>query len=122
MSLQRRREKLIISYVWKIKNKKVPNDIHLEFTENNLRSCIKAILKPMPKIKGRLLTLYENSFEIRACKLWNKLPSSIANIDNFNTFQIKLEDYLKLYPDSPPIRGYYHSNSNSLLDYQTINI
>ena len=117
MSLQRRREKLIVLFVWKIKHNNVPNDINLQFSDNNLRSGTKAVVKPMPKVKGRLLTLYENSFAIRAAKLWNKLPLDIAAIDNSNVFARALDEYLNKIPDNPPVVGYYHVNSNSMLDY-----
>ena len=64
MSLQRRKEKLVILHTSKIKNKFVPNDLKLEFKRNDRTSAVKAILKPMPRIKGSLLTSYENSFII----------------------------------------------------------
>ena len=121
MSLQRRREKLIILFVWKIKNNIVPNDIHLQFSESTRRSGVKAILKTLPKIKGKVLTLYEHSFVVRAAKLWNKLPCKISSLDNFNVFQSKLDVYLRKYPDKPPVAGYYHANTNSILDYASVN-
>ena len=56
-SLQRRREKLIIVYIWKIKNHLVPNDIEFRFVSNDRRSCNLAHVKSMPDVGGRLLTL-----------------------------------------------------------------
>ena len=76
----------------------------------------------MPKVHGKLLSLYENSFSVSSAKLWNKLPQKLADIDSFNVFQKKLTDYLKMYPDKPPVSGYYHLNSNSLLDYPSVTI
>ena len=119
-SLQRRREKLTLVYVWKIKNKVVPNDINLEFCFNHRKSCIQAVVRPMPRVRGRLLTMFETSFQIKAAKLWNKIPNNITNIDNLSNFKKKLAEYIVLYPDKPPIAGYYHVSKNSLLDYQTI--
>ena len=52
----------------------------------------------------------------------NALPANITSIDSFFTFQNKLDAFLKLFPDNPPIKGYYHLNSNSLLDYNSSNI
>ena len=121
MSLQRRREKLTILLVWKIKYNLIPNVIDLKFIETKTRTCKKAIVRPLPKVKGNLLTLFENSFAVKAAKLWNKLPQNIANIDSFSVFKIKLDALLKLYPDHPPVRGYYHQYSNSLLGYTTLN-
>ena len=116
-SLQRRREKLILILVWKIKNNFSPNDINLEFVKHNYSSKIKAVLKPMPRKVGKLLTLYENSFVIKAAKLWNVLPAEISNITNFNEFLRKLECFLRIFPDEPPVNGYFHKNNNSILSY-----
>ena len=122
MSLQRRREKLIILFVFKIKNNMVPNDIGLKFVCNNRRSHMQAVVKSMPKNRGKLLTLYENSFVVKAAKLWNKLPHQISTITSHSVFRNKLDAYLNLYPDCPPVSGYYHVNTNSLIDYATIGI
>ena len=121
MSLQRRREKLTILFVWRIKYNRAPNVINLIFVKTITRSSERALVKPMPKVGGSLLTLYENSFAVKAAKLWNKLPVKITKIDSFNAFREKLDTLLELYPDKPPVRGYYHTNSNSLLEYKTVN-
>ena len=118
MSLQRRREKLIITFVWMIKNNRIANSIDLKFSTNR-KGIVKAILAPFPKIKGKILTIYENSFRIFSVKLWNKLPPTISEINNLSLFKKKLHEYLLLYPDNPPVKGYYHLNNNSLLDYNT---
>ena len=117
MSLQRRREKQILILVWKIKNNQIPNDINLEFLQNNYNSKTKAILKPMPRRAGRFQTTFEGSFVIKEAKLWNKLPAPLTTIKNLNSFKANLEKFLKLFPDEPPVHGYYHKNNNSLLDY-----
>ena len=102
MSLQRRREKLSILLVWKIKNNHIPNVVNLEFKKNPRNLKVKAILKPMPKVVGKCLSLYENSFCIKSAKLWNTLPSHLTEILDLNTFEKNLELYLKLFPDQPP--------------------
>ena len=97
----------------------VPNDINLTFSWSERKSSTIATLKPMPKVKGKLLSRYENSFTIKAAKLWNKLPSKLCEISNLNAFRIELDRYLCLFPDCPPIKGYFCQNSNSLLEYNT---
>ena len=119
-SLQRRREKLTILHVWKIKNEIVPNDINLQFSFNVHKSRFDAVVKPLPRVRGRLLSIYESSFQIKAAKLWNKLPSQITSLNNLSAFKEKLNKYLIGYPDRPPVTGYYHITKNSLLDYRTI--
>ena len=121
LSLQRRREKLTLITVWKIKFNRIPNDINLSFVNTNTKSISKAFVRPMPKVKGGLLSQFENSFVVKAAKLWNKLPPDITSIDTFHIFQQKLDDFIKLFPDNPPIKGYYHVNSNSILDYNSPN-
>ena len=74
----------------------------------------------MPKVKGKLLSTYENSFKIKAAKLWNKLPSSLRSIKVLSIFRRELSEHLSLYPDSPPIKGYHHTNYNSILEYRFI--
>ena len=117
LSLQRRRERQTIIYAWKIKNDLVRNDIELQFKRCPRTSREKAKLKPMPKTTGKRLSIYENSFVIRAAKLWNKLPPQLAADSNLNTFKLNLDKWLASFPDQPPIQGYYHSSKNSILDY-----
>ena len=68
-SLQRRREKIIIIHFWKILNNFNPNSINVTFKEQERTKSIKAILKPLPKLKGRALTVFEQSFSIKGAKL-----------------------------------------------------
>ena len=120
MSLQRRREKLTILFVWKLKNNAVVNDINMQFCKNQRNSKVKAVLKPMPHVSGRLLSSFEDSFIIRSAKLWNHLPSELTEISSYNVFKSKLEKYLTFYPDKPPVHGYYHQTKNSIRDYRSI--
>ena len=118
MSLQRRREKLTIIFVWKIKNNLVPNDVNLCFSRNIRNDRERAILQPMPKCRGKTLTVYENSFVVKAAKLWNKLPNKLTKIASLSLFKSKLDQYLSLLPDLPPVSGYYHTTDNSILSYR----
>ena len=120
-SLQRRREIQILILVWKLKHNVIPNDVNLEFAQNKRNFKVKAVLKPMPKVKGRLLTSYEQSFIIKSAKLWNTLPSSLTEISDFSLFKIKLNNYVNLIPDKPPVHGYPHMTNNSIKDYKPPN-
>ena len=71
----------------------------------------------MPRGAGRFQTTFEGSFVIKGAKLWNKLPAPLTEIKNLNSFKSRLEKFLKLFPDEPPVHGYYHKNNNSILDY-----
>ena len=117
MSLQRRREKLCIIFTWKIKNNVVPNVINLDFSWNPRKSITTATVKPMPRVRGKLLSSYENSFAIKSARLWNKLPPKLGEITKLSSFRRELDKYLSLFPDCPPVKGYFHVNTNSILDY-----
>ena len=114
MSLQRRRERNIIIYLWKIKNKVVPNCCKMEFREHQRTGSIRAIIKPLSKIKGRISTVYDEGFSILSARLWNILPSEITKMNSLNLFKSKLDKFLNLIPDEPPLPGYPFRCNNSL--------
>ena len=78
-----------------------------------------AVVRPLPKIKGKILSVYEDSFPIRTAKLWNIVPKEITSSTTLTVFTNKLDRWLSSIPDNPPVQGYYHVNKNSLLDYRT---
>ena len=116
MSLQRRRERNIIICLWKIKNGLSPNSINMEFKYNTRKVAIKAVLKPLPKIKGKVLTTYEESFVIRSAKLWNCLPAKLTFLTSLNVFKVSLDKFLLKLPDQPPIPGYVQNSKNSIVE------
>ena len=105
-SLQRRREKVILTHLWKIRNGIYPNSININFKPNPRKCSIKAIIKPLPKIRGKLLTQYDESFTIKAARLWNILPPELTQITSLVEFKSGLDSFLSTVPDEPPIPGY----------------
>ena len=79
-----------------------------------------AYLKPLPKVKGKLLSSFEQSFIIKAAKLWNFLPPKLTEISDFSCFKAKLVKYLEFIPDEPPVLGYHHNNRNSIREYKPV--
>ena len=75
---------------------------------------IKAILQPMPKVTGSLRTKFEESFIIKAAKLWNTLPPKVTQITDLIHFKAGLDKFLCDIPDLPPVPGYPYQNNNSL--------
>ena len=114
MSLQRRRERMIIIHIWKILHCQCPNSIDLDFKVHSRTSSIKAVIKPLPKLGGKLLTLYDESFTIKSAKLWNVLPPNLTQITSLPLFITLLDKFLSEIPDKPPIAGYSHLSNNSL--------
>ena len=116
MSLQRRREKIIIIHLWKILNKVYLNSIEIEFKEHRRKSSIIAIVKPLPKIRGAVLTNYDHSFVIHSANLWNILPPNLTVIKSLSLFKLKLDKFLLSLPDKPPLLGYPKNCDNSLVN------
>ena len=115
-SLQCRRERYIIIHTWKIINGLVPNDIPLEFRESK-RLGTRAIVPSLNKNATRsALSTHDNSFAVRAAKLWNILPKHLQTNDSLDTFKVSLSTFLKNIKDRPPVNGYTTANHNSLLD------
>ena len=97
----------------------VRNDIELEFEMNSRRSKYVAVLKPMLKTTDtteKIKSAFEQSFIIRCAKLWNKLPTELMLESHYSSFIYKLDKWLDLFPDKPPVQGYSGSR-NSLIDY-----
>ena len=119
LSLQRRRERNIILHLWKIKNNINPNSIDIEFKEHKRSTAIRAVVKPLPKVRGRMLTQYDESFVIRSAKLWNVLPPNLTHVTSLDIFKSNLKSFLFKVPDKPPLPGYPYTSDNSLLNQYT---
>ena len=85
-SLQRRRERYDIIYVWKIIEGLVPN-----LSDRKGRACVVC-----HSGAGRLGTLKYNSFRWRSIRMFNRLPKSICMLSSCSVvgFKSKLDSYL----------------------------
>ena len=100
-SLQGRRERYCIIYVWKIIEGLVPNfskPIVSSYSERRGGSCIISHVN-----LGRLVSLVYNSFSWRAMRLFNVMPKYIRCISSCSvvSFKSKLDCYLKNIVDLP---------------------
>ena len=101
-SLQRRRERYIIIHTWKIANELAPNDIEMCFKYNK-RLGYKAVVPALFKNAQRSVsTHYNNSFGVKAARLWNILPKYVNECTTFDSFKTALGSYLSNIPDTPP--------------------
>ena len=117
LSLQRRRERYMILHVWKIVNKMAPNDIKMEF-KTHQRLGIKAVIPEFNnKAQRSISTHYENSFGVKAARLWNLLPKEVNEKTVLEHFKVVLGEYIDKFPDTPPTKGYAAVNRNSLLEW-----
>jgi len=120
MSLQRRRERYIILFMWRILHQNVSGDVISVVFQPPSRNGIRAKVPGLSKSSlQRHQSTYDNSFAVKGPRLWNSIPSNLTLIADFNVFKCMLTNFLLTVPDKPPVRGYCYSNHNSLLDWGT---
>ena len=93
----------------------IPNDIGLTFSTNERRGIRVNIPSINKEAKMKYTTQYDNSFRIRASKLWNSIPPELTRKTTMESFKPALNRFLQSFPDRPPIQGC--SSRNSILDY-----
>ena len=108
-SIQRRRDRYQIIYLWKIIEKIVPNlsaPITCTYSQHRGRSC--ALLHVNV---GRLGTLCYNSFRWRAIRIFHKLPKHIRMISSCSVdkFKSQLDKHIRNISDLPCQPGYNNS-------------
>ena len=115
-SLQRRRERYLLIYLWKIINAKVPNDVNITW-HNHIRRGVVADIPRTPSTVAKINSAYDNFFKVKVAKLWNCLPKYVNTKTSLESFKMNLDSFLFEVSDCPPVAGYTTSNSNSLLDW-----
>ena len=94
-----------------------PNDIGMTFNDH-IRLGTKVVIPPVNKVQVSVRTDYDNSFKIKAAKLWNLLPKTDNTATSLDQCKAALGKFLKEIPDTPPVPGYTSANRNSLLDWK----
>ena len=112
-STERRRDRCLIIYIFKIIFGIVPNPgLSHKWT---LRRGKVLITPPVFSSKvSRGATLLHNSFTRRAPRLFNALPQELRNLPENTTIEVvkrKLDTLLKDVLDEPRIPGYYQTNN-----------
>ena len=115
MSLQRRRERFIIMYMWKILHHYTSNDINVQFVSRPRLGNLTVVPSAYKYSSAANQSLYDNSFAVTGPKLWNVIPYHLNSISDKEHFKSLLTQFLLSIPDTPPVRGYTLQNSNSLL-------
>ena len=118
-SLQRRRERYIAMYIWKVLEDLVPNfGIEEICNKRTGRYC------KVPQVKAsapaRIKTLRFTSLSINGPRVFNSLPRNVRDISQctIDTFKRALDGYLQSIPDEPRITRmipYCLKNSNSII-------
>lgn len=118
-SLQRRRERYSIIYMWKVLRGLVPNP-GIEYKVNDrtgIHICLPTIEKTSPPWLKRLR---QNSFTFRGAQLFNCLPRELRKLDpiqSLDSYKSQLDKMLSCIPDQPTVSGLLRpARSNSLVD------
>ena len=121
-SLERRRERYRIIYVWKILEGVVPNlsgrsQINAKLCQRFGRLCCVPPFSTTPT--NKLQRLREGSFCIKGPQLFNSLPSHLRNLSGISVLDFKkeLDKFLVTVADEPQSTGYTagrRAESNSL--------
>ena len=121
-SIERRRERYLILYLYKIIQGLTPNFCGEKFKINIENSARRGRICVIPGLNTRSLTrvttMVEASFPVRGPKLFNALPMNIRNFDgSVDAFKSRLDKFLATVPDKPHMPAYQQlSTSNSILD------
>ena len=107
-SLQRRRDRYILIYMWKIVEKVVPNlntPITWKLSERRGRLC--DVLSVVP---GAVGTKCYHSFKWHAIRLFNSLPQHLRNLTNCTLSYLESTSVIILHITRPAQDAYHHRN------------
>ena len=130
-SLQRRRERYQIIYIWSIIESLVPNItnnedgdlIKLQSTPQSRRG--RMLATPVLKSHSRFSTLRFHSLPFAGARLFNALPISIRNLSSCSkmVFKSAVDKLLSKIPDQPLLRTNYLprlSPSNNIMEMMSV--
>ena len=121
-SLERRRERYMIMYVFKIIHGVVPNLTGERYKIKTRISERRGLECTVPSIAvyatAKFKSLVDKSFAVCGPRLFNCVPKDVRNSNlSCESFKNKLDRYLASVPDKPSLPNYYQSAvSNCLLD------
>ena len=112
-SAERRRDRYMILYLFKIIHGRVPNPgISHKYSQRRGKIIITPPVKSSKPTAAA--TLYHNSFNRRASRIFNSLPRNIRNLPSDTSPELikkKLDEFLITIPDEPRLPGYFPTNS-----------
>ena len=120
-SLQRRRERYRIIYIWKVLEEMVPNfGIIPKYNKRTGRYCMVPAIRSSATCRTQ--TIRFSSMGVNGPIAFNHLPVRLRNMSNctVDAFKSALDKYLKTVPDQPRVPGlvrYCLKGGNSIIDY-----
>lgn len=118
-SLERRRERYAILYIYKILTGKCLNNLKIQFNIHQRLGRLCHIERIHSRASARVKTLKENAFAIRGSLLFNALPKNLRDAPerSLESFKSQLDKFLRTVPDQPKLPHYHLSAaSNSIID------
>ena len=119
-SLQRRRERYLAIYVFKIAKGLVPNNLKLQFY-NTSRHGLKCRQPTIRASTSHISTVRKNFFTSTGPAVFNVLPCKVKEATTLNQFKYRLDQFLCSVPDLPPTPGCPSFNRNTILEWMTGN-
>ena len=130
-SLERRRERYIIIYIWKIIEGLVPNFCHEEHGNsgiswyNHIRLGRKCRIRTVQR--GAYQQIRYGSLAVQGPRIFNCLPRDIRNLESCSNevFKRRLDTFLQTVPDEPLIPNYTglrRKDSNSIIEMSGIGL
>ena len=123
-SLERRRERYRIIYIWRILEGQVPNLLStpVEYHLNVRRGRLCKIPRVSPSAPGSIQSVRYASLAVKGPRLFNSLPMALRNLSGCTTEQFKrnLDRFLAKIPDQPLIPGLTQCrriDTNSIIDW-----
>ena len=95
-SLERRRERYAILYVWKVMMGLVTNNVNLQFTDHQRLGHQCVVKRVNFRSLASIQTIKANTFAIRGALLFNALPSALRNPNEvpLENFEARLDCFL----------------------------
>ena len=109
----------MIIHLWKVYNDLAPNHTTRPVEDSFKVHGRKGLEAKFPDLytsaQGSVETLRENSFSVRAVKLFNRMPKEVRESETLEELKVNIGNFLDGIPDHPPVRGYRSSSDNSLV-------
>ena len=124
-SLERRRERYLILYTFKIIKGMVPNlmeeSLKITFDYKGRRGLLCNIPLINTGAMAKYKTMKDNSLAVRGPMLFNCLPLNVRDLNlSLLAFKRRLDEFLKVIPDKPSLTGPQYAQtakSNSIEDH-----
>ena len=112
-SAERRRDRYIILYIFKVVQAKVPNP-GISYKYSPRRGKVLTTPSVLSSKASHANTLLHNSFTRRAPRIFNSLPKQIRDLPHDTSPDLikrRIDNFLTTVTDEPRLPGYYPSNS-----------